>query len=151
MYRIRDASGQFVARSRSKASAHRRTRSKRHVGSGVVNMAGGAFVRSKCPSCGQDVARIRMGEHQRSAACRMNVRSSRALQQLRDVGGYVSYTTDCTLVLFPISKRPQKLLACALDDLGHMTVVDQNGNVRQYLHGEWAYAGRTEHMMMRRI
>lgn len=104
-----------------------------------------------CSLCGSRVSIFRLRVHQRSNSCWLSKSVRNALAGLRAVGGYVAYGALPVLRLSSGGKldRARKQLAVGVDDLGHATVVDMHGRVRQYLHGEWAYSGDTERHMIR--
>ena len=92
-----------------------------------------------CPRCGDTgISAFRYNAHLASATCRVWSRARAAENTLREVGGYVGYRQMPVLRLLPLSgRRPVRLLASGVDDLGNVTVIDMMGKVRQYLHGEW--------------
>lgn len=95
-----------------------------------------------CPHCGSTrISPFRFNAHVKSKACRDYAKMNAACKSLRDVGGYVGYVVNSSMRLKPtFGMRPVKVLAVGVDDLGHATIVDKNGQVRQYLHGEWEFA-----------
>lgn len=94
-----------------------------------------------CPRCkAKGISPFRFSAHMASKACREYAKMTAAEEALRAVGGYVGYVTDASMVLSTFGKRRVKVLAVAVDDLGHATIVDKNGQVRQYLHGEWEFS-----------
>lgn len=95
-----------------------------------------------CPRCkARGISPFRFNAHLKSKACHEYAKMTAAEESLRAVGGYVGYVQDASMRLKPtFGKRSVKVLAVAVDDLGHATIVDKNGQVRQYLHGEWEFS-----------
>lgn len=98
-----------------------------------------------CPSCGAVCSAFRIKGHRASKACHHYTRCSAAYKRLQDVGGYVKVIEDATILAPALfgHRRPTKVLAAGLDDLGHLTIVDAKDRTFQLLHGEWAGHGRT--------
>lgn len=97
-----------------------------------------------CPACKADrISPFRFSAHRKSESCREQQRALAAETQLRFVGGYDDYRKLVVMRLSTFGKRRVKVLAAGIDaGIGACTIVDMDGRVRQYLHGEWEMVQR---------
>lgn len=93
-----------------------------------------------CGACTSRVSVFRIRAHQRSESCRITQRARAAKLQLLKHGDFDDVRAATTV---RIGGRVVRVLAVGVDRIiNAVTIVDMDGNVRQYISGEWSEGGK---------